>query len=180
MENTDERQEMLPSIAFASTTPPTCKRDTWLRERIGRLSAASTTNNNNTSGGLPLMNTWSYNYKASVTQPQTFICRRCNLSRPMSDYREYVRRDGVNEQWVCVDCLEGRAISSSGAALADANLRILLERAAAYVQICNEGGDWNLIDASPDLSRDLLMAIRTTLGRNEKWDPSQLRREKKI
>lgn len=119
---------------------------------------------------------WSYNYGAPTN---TSICPRCGQSRSVNDMRQYVARDGTSKN-ACIDCIEGTTVGAGTKALINANTQILLERAAAYVQICNEGGDWMLVDKQPELSRDLLEAIRHALGKDAKWDPSQLRRDGKI
>lgn len=50
------------------------------------------------------------------------------------------------------------------------NLKNLLTFAARYVQVCLEGGDWDIIDKTIDVSADTLARIRRTLGLKDTHD----------
>jgi len=190
------RQPYIPlpsSPAVAAMGPVEKWWDTNTQQWIDHPPIAATVNNNingtNGSSGhyntlpplsinIPPPQTWTYNY-GPPSPALSFICPRCGQSKSMNDSREYVAKDGTSKN-ACIDCIEGTSTPSGSKALANANLQVLLERAAAYVQICHEGGDWMLVDKQPELSRDLLESIRYSLSKDGKWDPSQLRREGKI
>lgn len=52
----------------------------------------------------------------------------------------------------------------------DKAVRQLLKFAARYVQVCLEGGDWDIIDSTPEVSADTLQRIRIILNLKEDHD----------
>lgn len=61
----------------------------------------------------------------------------------------------------------------------DAAVRALLLQAARYVQVCNEGGDWDIIDPEIGISGKLLMELREYLGLPEGHDFTKREPKKK-
>lgn len=148
----------------------------------------STTNGSNSAGNFPPISinipppitSSSYTANWSFNPANDFVCPRCGMTRPIEDYREYVNSGGTTTKGVCISCIEGTTPSKGTLALQHANMDVLLAQAAAYVQICHEGGDWSLVDKTAEQSLELFLLIRQALRKKETWDPSQLRREGKL
>lgn len=78
---------------------------------------------------------------------------------------------------ICMRCwkaAEEHATATPGGAQSKdvelGNLKNLLTFAARYVQVCNEGGDWDIIDKDIAISADTLARIRAALGLKETHD----------
>lgn len=115
---------------------------------------------------------------AEFTSPDKgFTCFFCNTQKPFREQRAVYGADGYSTLWVgCIDCFRHMMQSTTESERA---LR-LLAQAAAYVQICHEGGDWDLLDSSSQASAELLTLICQHLHKSETWNPSQERRSGKL
>ena len=117
-------------------------------------------------------------YNLDLSEAKTkFTCTFCNTGKEYREQRAIYGKDGYSTVWVgCLDCFHWMVQRTTEAE----QLRKLLAQAAAYVQVCHEGGDWDLLDGSSQTSAALLEIIRTSLCKPEAWNPSQERRNGKL
>lgn len=160
---------------------------------VGQPMSSSSNSNNGTNTNPNPIGNLTYNYGApaintpyiqmppqiniDLSKSSTFTCKYCGLSKSTTTRRIVYGSDGYSELWHgCVDCFG--LVAKHGDAVP--NLRNLLAQAAAYVQICHEGGDWDLVDRDAKKSAELLSQITYALAKAPDWDPSADRRSGKL
>lgn len=121
-----------------------------------------------------------YSYGAPVDNG-AFLCAHCGKNSPIAERRIIYGADGVSVMWIgCYRCAAAQLSQTATNEYQLNLLRDLSAQAAAYVQICHDGGDWDLLDKSPAISESLFERLRLALGKSAGWNPSEERRHGKL